>query len=120
MAMIPCRECGETISDGAPTCPKCGIPSPGGQARLEVRRASKLMGALVPLNVWIDNNDMGTISPGNSISLTVAPGVHRIECKLLQGATKGGAEEFHVPAGKHLTVNVSTSKWNGAPIFSAD
>lgn len=26
MALIPCRECGETISDQAITCPKCGCP----------------------------------------------------------------------------------------------
>lgn len=29
MAIVNCRDCGETVSTEAPTCPHCGIPSPG-------------------------------------------------------------------------------------------
>ena len=26
MALVPCHECGDAISDEAPTCPHCGVP----------------------------------------------------------------------------------------------
>lgn len=29
MALVPCRECGVTVSTEAPTCPHCGVPDPG-------------------------------------------------------------------------------------------
>lgn len=28
MALIECRECGQSVSDEAPTCPNCGVPDP--------------------------------------------------------------------------------------------
>ena len=118
MAMISCRECGSRVSDGAPSCPHCGVTSPGGQAQIEIRRESRLSGALVPLGVWLDSKDLGTLSPGKSLSLTVTPGVHRVECQLLQAHNKGGAEEFNVPAGRRLVVSVTTSRWNGKPEFT--
>jgi hypothetical protein len=30
MALQPCGECGELVSDVAETCPKCGVPDPCG------------------------------------------------------------------------------------------
>ncbi len=119
MAMVTCRECGHRVADSAPTCPSCGVTSPAGHAKLEVRRVGRLTGALVPLAVWIDSKDMGSLGPGKSVTLTVTPGIHRIECQLQAAHNKGGAQEVEVPAGRRLIVTVATSRWNGAPSFDA-
>lgn len=29
MALVRCRECGDVVSDAAPSCPKCGVADPG-------------------------------------------------------------------------------------------
>jgi len=119
MAMISCRECASSVSDSAPTCPHCGVASPGGQSQIEIRREARLTGAFIPLGVWLDSKELGTIGPGKSLALTVSPGRHRIECQLQQAHNKGGAEEFDVPAGRRLLVTVTTSKWNGKPDFTS-
>ncbi|MEU1349859.1 zinc ribbon domain-containing protein [Streptomyces sp. NPDC005795] len=120
MAMVACRECGHRVSDGAQICPACGIDSPGGVTQMEIKRVSRLTGSLVPMAVWIDSNHVGTLTSGKSLTYTVAPGIHRVECGLQQAGNKDGAQEFDVPAGRRLVIVVSPSKWNGKPSFSAE
>lgn len=120
MAMTTCRECGKPVADSAQSCPNCGVTSPGGLAQLEVRRTSRLQGGLVPMSVWIDSEHMADLRAGKSVSLTVAPGIHRIECQLQQAHNKGGAQEVEVPAGKRLVVVVTLSRWNGKPDFTSE
>ncbi|NJP99711.1 hypothetical protein [Streptomyces zingiberis] len=88
--------------------------------QLEIKRVSRLMGAAVPMAVWIDSNHVGTLASGKSLTHTVTPGTHRVECGLQQAGSKDGAQEFDVPAGRRLVIVVTTSKWNGKPIFSAE
>lgn len=122
MAMIECRECKNSVSDKAPTCPNCGVVSPGGQAQLEILRASGLTGVMVPLGVWVDSNHVGNIGAGKSVTLSVSPGIHRVECGLQKSGPgyKMGATEVDVPAGRQLRLTVGISKWNGAPKFSPE
>lgn len=120
MAMVGCRECGHSVSDAAPMCPNCGIESPGGVTQLEIVRVSRVTGSLVPMSVWIDSQQVGTLGSGGSLTHSVTPGVHRVACGLEQAGSKAGAEEFDVSAGRRLVIVVSLSKWNGKPSFSAE
>jgi hypothetical protein len=120
MAMVSCRECGHGVSDSAPHCPNCGVASPGGQAQLEVKRVARVQGAAVPLAVWVDSAHVGNLGPGKSLTLTVAPGVHRLQCQLQQAHCKEAGQEVEVPAGRRLVVTVATSRWNGTPSFTPD
>lgn len=118
MALLPCRECGAQVSDGAPTCPSCGVASPGGQAQLVIQREKRLQGAIVPLGVWVDSSHLGSLRSGQSISMSVSPGVHRIEGQLEQAHSKGSAQEFDIPGGRSLVITVTLSRWNGKPTFT--
>lgn len=120
MAMVPCPDCGKSVSDNAPSCPNCGRQSPGGQAQLEVRRVSRMQAALVPMALWIDGTHYGYLKSGKKVTLTVTPGIHRVEVDMQQPMTKGGAEEFDVPAGRKLVVVVTPSRMSGKPSFSAE
>lgn len=120
MAMASCRECGHRVADSAPSCPSCGVASPGGQAQLEVKRVTRLQGAAVPLAVWVDSKHVGNLGPGKSVTLTVTPGLHRVQCQLQQGHCKEAAQEVEVPAGRRLVVTVATSRWNGMPSFTPE
>ena len=123
MALVSCRECGREVSDGAGACPHCGISAPGGQSRLELRRAiGRLAGSAAPMRVWIDGNEAGVLTGGKSnIDLSLLPGTHRIECQVQANVpTKTGVLELDVPAGRRLIVTISTSKWNGAYAFASE
>lgn len=120
MAMVSCLTCENPVADTAPSCPHCGVTSPAGSARLEVKRVSRILGANVPVAVWVDSNHIGNIVSGKSITLTVTPGLHRIECRLPDQFQKERAQEIDVPAGGSLVIIVALSRWNGQPEFSVE
>lgn len=81
---------------------------------------SRIQSGAVPLAVWIDSEQVGSLKSGQSLKKAVAPGVHRVVCELQQAHCKQGGEDFTVPTGKKLVVVVTTSRWNGKPEFSAE
>lgn len=120
MALTTCRECGHRVADKAPHCPNCGVASPGGLAQLEVRRVSRVLSALVPMAVWVDSQPVADLKAGKSVTLTVSPGIHRIECQMQAPHNKEGACEVDVPAGGRLVVTVTPSRWDGRPDFQSE
>ncbi len=120
MAMVACRECGSEVSDKARTCPRCGVDSPAGQAQLEIRRVSRLTGALISLDVWVDSSHAGALGSGKNLLLTVAPGIHRVKCAFRDAHSPEATQEFDVPAGHRLVVVVAGSRLNGKPLFTAE
>jgi hypothetical protein len=118
MAMVPCRECDQSVSESAPTCPKCGVMSPGGKAQIEIKRVKRAQGKWVALTAWVDSEKLGDIGAGNSVTHTVTPGHHRVQCQL-QGY-EAASQEVEVPANGHLVVTVATNRWNGKPGFTAE
>ena len=54
MALVPCRECGEMISESAPTCPKCGARQkiPQTPAILKVKTGLWILSILIPIVGW--------------------------------------------------------------------
>jgi hypothetical protein len=120
MAMVSCRECGRGVSDSAPTCPNCGVTAPGGQAQLEIRRVKRVQGAWVPMVVQVDSDHVGNIESGKGVTLTVMPGVHRIECQFQQSPPMSRTQEFEVPPNRRLVVTVAASRWTGRPDFTTE
>ncbi len=124
MALVNCRECSEQVSDSAPTCPRCGVVSPGGESTLEVRRAKQFNGALVPVVVLVDNEEIAWLVPNKSFDMRVSPGSHRVECGYLGAGpdepTVSTAQDFRVPAGQKLVITVSLSGFRRKPQFSEE
>lgn len=117
MAMVSCRECGQSVADSAPTCPNCGVVSPGGQAQLEIARVKRVQSGWLSIAVWVDSSNVGNLDSGQSITIPVTPGIHRIECRMQQ-APRGATQEVEVPAGRRLLVTVAPSRWTGTPGFT--
>lgn len=74
-------------------------------------------GAVVPLVVFVDNQEIARLTSNKSCEMTVTPGTHRIECIFLQRPQRDAAQEFNVPAGGRLVVTVSMSRISGTPQF---
>lgn len=55
MALVPCRDCGETVSDHAEMCPKCGRAYPGSKGREQTMLmwAFIFLAVMLSLTVWI-------------------------------------------------------------------
>lgn len=108
MALVPCRECGAEISAAAPTCPKCGVPSPAGKtASLVVTRERRLTGAI--LLMWVGIEGRGKqLSGGQSVSFDLAPGEHQLEVGF--GGDDLYEYEFEVAPGESKRAVVAIGK----------
>lgn len=119
MALVSCPECGQRVSDGARTCPNCGLDSPGGVAHLEIQRVRRLSGGGIPMSVLVDSGYTGDLIFGQGLSVAVSPGRHQIECRVQSPAAPSGVLQLDLPAGCHVIVSVTTSMLGFRPSFSA-
>ena len=80
-----------------------------------------MLGAIIPMSVWVDSQHVGTLTSGKSLSLTVSPGRHRVECAMQHDrALDAPGQEFDVPAGRKLVVLVAPGRLTGRPTFTAE
>jgi RNA polymerase subunit RPABC4/transcription elongation factor Spt4 len=76
MALVKCKECGKEISSNAVTCPHCGVPEPGkyGPSLVMVHRKSSISGIALAVKIYIDDEYVGEVGIGNTITFEVIPG----------------------------------------------
>ena len=115
MALVTCRECGEKISDAAPQCPKCGVPSPAGFGHLTVQRKRQLTGAIRKIELGIDDQSYGFMKAGSELTVDLAPGQHEIAF-----ADGGGfgpnalrSSVFSIQSGQSIACEVLYSQLKG-------
>ena len=108
MAMIQCKECGSNVSDAAPTCPSCGISSPGGSCTVTFVRTG-LNGRLMGMEVYVDGKPCGGLGPTGRITVPVAPGPHQFEVLTSRG---GSAASTVTASNGEVVVNVSLGMTN--------
>lgn len=116
MALVICPDCSQKVSDSAPSCPKCGRPSPGGSCTLSVRRPGKML-FLSPLEVKVDGITVATLNAGQSTSLRISPGSHRLQCEITppsQGR-KIFAVDLQISGSSNNTAEITFSKLTGKP-----
>ena len=106
MAMIQCRECGNTVSDSARTCPNCGIDSPGGSCELVIVRPS-LGGGAIGLTVYVDNTLYGDIKARKSMTIPVSAGQHHVLVETSRGKTGTTTIDVTPQSPGKLTLGIS-------------
>lgn len=82
MALIKCPECGKEISDKAISCPHCGVPiAVKFEKKVPVRfyREQKYAGSAIIGTVSIDGQKVGNLNNGQSLSVELTVGEHRVE-----------------------------------------
>ena len=106
MAMIQCRECGNSVSDSARACPNCGIESPGGSCELVIVRPS-LAGGAVGMTVYVNNTLYGDIKARKSMTIPVAAGQHHVLVETSRGKTGTTTVDVTPQSPGKLTLGVS-------------
>ena len=93
MALVNCTECNGTVADTAPTCPHCGAPTPGGKtSKVVVSRKKAMTGFANSVEVMLDGLEIASLKNGQSISVDVAAGEHRLEVDSLGPAPARGRQ----------------------------
>ena len=116
MALVTCPDCAQEVSDSAPSCPKCGRPTPGGSCTLSVARPGRML-FLSPLEVKIDGTTVATLNAGQSTSVAISPGNHRLQCEITppRQSRKIFAVDLQVAGSSTTSAEVTFSKLSGKP-----
>jgi len=85
------------------------VPSPAGKsASITVTREKRLTGALVMLNVGIDDTNVVNLGGGKSHTYDLAPGEHTLGVQW--GDSDPFIYEFEIGHGQHMDANVAFAK----------
>jgi len=117
MALVACRECQSEVADSAPTCPRCGVPNPAGKsAKLHIVRKKQIAAAAGAVDVELDGSHVASVRAGQSLSINVAPGEHRVQltADLPKGPQRRALDTFSVTAQGAVTYEIGFSAWSGA------
>ena len=116
MPLVTCPDCSQEVSDSAPSCPKCGRPTPGGTCTLNIVRPGKML-FLSPLEVKVDGNHVANLGAGQSTSLAISPGNHRLQCEITppRQSRKIVAADLQIGGASTTTAEITFSKMTGKP-----
>lgn len=79
MALAPCRECGNQMSDSATACPHCGYRAPVQTGQLVVQRRAKYQGMAYGTEVFVDDRNYGTVRrAGKPLIVNLPVGTHAL------------------------------------------
>jgi hypothetical protein len=80
MALVTCKECGNSVSDKAEACPHCGVHSPGAAVgRLQLLRTSSLTAKNHVVKVDVDDAPQGELREGQTLNLGLPAGQHTVK-----------------------------------------
>lgn len=106
-----CTKCGKQIDAQSQFCPYCGtsvsttsdsnVNTNATAVQLIVRRKKRFFGSLVPYKFYIDKQLVASISNGEEMNFSIAPGVHSLTCDLWSGV---GECQIQVPDGARKVV----------------
>lgn len=106
-----CTKCGKQIDAQSQFCPYCGasvstisesnVNTNAATVQLIVRRQKRFYGSLVPYKFYIDKQLVASISNGEEMIFSIAPGVHSLTCDLWSGV---GECQIQVPDGVRKVV----------------
>lgn len=110
MALVKCKECGQSVSTEADACPHCGITSPGLKTgRLCIHRIAAVEGKLYEIRVVVDGHLEAALAEDQSVTLELPPGRHvlKVTCGIFLWKTVA----VDIEAGKTLSFRTYPSMW---------
>jgi hypothetical protein len=70
MALMPCPECGNEVSDKAPVCPRCGIPIHV-ESKVVVYGYTQQFAINPKVQVFWNGSPVGTVKKGESLEIDI-------------------------------------------------
>lgn len=105
--LIVCKECGENVSDAAPTCPKCGVPNPAGlSSKLIITRKKAMTGGFSKIDIHIDEKFIGYLKNGDEAVLDITPGVHEVVAIFYPPAGDPVMRDLEISIGTGQSINL--------------
>ncbi len=90
-----CNQCGNQVQDDAIFCNKCGfrVKEETKMGSIIFRREGQYYGCLVPVKVFMDGNQVASLSAGQEACIPATVGKHQVMFNLWSG---NGADEVEV------------------------
>jgi|SRR5581483_4003006 len=106
MALIACPECGNEVSDRAPTCPKCGVPI-FRESKVIVYGYTQQFLVNPKVQVFWNGAPVGSVKKGDRLAIDVdADGEISFRCNMRKASLR-------VPAGQLTNIKLSWDRITG-------
>jgi molybdenum cofactor biosynthesis enzyme MoaA len=105
MPLIPCPECGASISSTAQTCPQCGAEQLGS---IRIFRKPSFTGSIYKVRVEVDGNLIGNLAHNESVELVLSAGDHTLH---VRGGGLSNTVIIRVRANEELKLATHFSNW---------
>ena len=116
MPLVNCIECGSSVSDKAPTCPKCGVSGPSGKklyGTLVIRREHRWWVArAVSIEIFVDRTRVGKVRNGEDLSINLPSGRHELTFSDWSGGIQdrqrygAGGAMFQINTGETTVIQI--------------
>lgn len=81
MALIPCPDCGQMVSENAKSCIHCGSPLTANVKleKVKLKRTKKLAAALAPFEIYVDGVMVANLANGKEAEVFLPSGLRTFE-----------------------------------------
>ena len=103
-----CNKCGSEIKEDNKFCTNCGnkVIKDGNDCYILFERMKQFYGCLVPINIYLDGNRVGSVKSNKSIKIDTSSGNHKLSFNLWSG---NGMYDITIAKGENVKVTFKLS-----------
>lgn len=103
-----CNKCGSEIKENNKFCTNCGnkVIKDENDCYILFERMKQFYGCLVPINIYLDGNRVGSVKNNKSIKIDTSSGNHKLSFNLWSG---NGMYDINIAKGENVKVTFKLS-----------
>ena len=103
-----CNKCGSEIKEDNKFCTNCGnkVIKDENDCYILFERMKQFYGCLVPINIYLDGNRVGSVKSNKSIKIDTSSGNHKLSFNLWSG---NGMYDINISKGENVKVTFKLS-----------
>lgn len=114
---MKCTKCNKELNEGAEFCPSCGTKVNDGVRRVPftITRIKRLMGFAIPFPVYVDDEKLGDLQNGKSLTLNLTEGEHIVKIKAVEKTISQGITIKEDTQGVEIKIKLKMGILAGVP-----
>ena len=103
-----CNKCGSEIKEDNKFCTNCGnkVKKDENDCYILFERVKQFYGCLVPIDIYLDGNKVGSVKSNKSIKIDTTCGNHKLSFNLWSG---NGMYDINIAKGENVKVTFKLS-----------
>jgi len=119
-----CTNCGKEVGNGSNFCTGCGKPTVHNSnllsenfrmGRITFNRIGRFVGALVPINVYVDGNKVCSLDNDDSFTVDISFGIHRVTIENWGGVMEHSITVSEDYPNVYADIKLKMGLWTSKP-----